>query len=158
MKASVGCSLITDVFDIEKFSLSVDDIPSIRNMVTEAIGGNIDDCENVSPLLKLMFENAVKNSTRKSSQGHRHHDTIKEFAASLLCLIGSGGYELIQINLGNALPHVSTSRRLIATQRKVTEEEFYFDELKSQLIKFKAPFFVNIQIDDTRIINKVEYD
>ena len=38
------------------------------------------------------------------------------------------------------------------------EGEFYFNELRSHLEKWKAPLFVNIQLDDTRIINKVEYD
>ena len=65
---------------------------------------------------------------------------------------------MIQANLGNALPTVSTPRRLIYSSRKVTEGEFYFDELKAHLMKFDAPFFVNIQLDDSRIINKVEYD
>ena len=105
-----------------------------------------------------MYKNADQNSKRKNSQGHRHDDTIKEFAASLLCLLGNAGYELIQANLGNALPHVSTPRRLIYSNRKITEGEFYFDELKVHLLKFNAPLYVNIQLDDTRIINKVEYD
>ena len=38
------------------------------------------------------------------------------------------------------------------------EGEFYFDELCQHLKKWNAPPFVHIHLDDTRIINKVEYD
>ena len=158
MTASTDCSKITDYFDIQSFADSVIDIPEVCSIVNETIGTCSDGESRVAPLLKLMFENAIQNSKKKSSKGHRHDDTIKEFSASLLCLIGNAGYELIQANLGNALPHVSSSRRLIYSHRKVIEGEFYFDELKCHLTKFKAPLFVNIQLDDTRIINKVEYD
>lgn len=125
--------------------------------VNKAVGCP-EEGANVAPLLKLMYKNAIENSKRKSPQGYRHDDTIKEFAASLFSLLGNSGYELIQANFGNALPNVSTPRRLIYSNRKVREGEFYFDELKSHLIKSKAPLCVNIQLDDTRIINKVEYD
>ena len=157
MSASLTCSKITDYFDIKSFADSANDIPEVCSIVNTAVG-NTDEDSNVAPLLKLLYENSIKNSKRKSGNGHRHDDNIKEFSASLLCLLGNAGYELIQANLGNALPHVSTPRRLIYSQQKVTEGQFYFDELKSHLEKFDAPLFVNIQLDDTRIINKVEYD
>ena len=75
-----------------------------------------------------------------------------------MCLIGSAGYEMIQANFGCGLPHISTARRLVQKQRKIVEGEFYFNELQSHLQKWNAPPFINIQLDDTRIINKVEYD
>ena len=47
---------------------------------------------------------------------------------------------------------------MISKKKKVIEGEFLFDELLEHLKRFKAPHFVNIHLDDTRIINKIEYD
>ena len=106
----------------------------------------------------LAVSTILENSSKLSPQGYRHDDTVKQFAASLLCLTGSGGYGMLQANLGNALPHITTAQKVISQQRKIVEGEFYFDELLSHLKKWKAPLFVNLHLDDTRIINKVEYD
>ena len=38
------------------------------------------------------------------------------------------------------------------------EGKFYFNELKSHLDEWKAPPFVNIHIDDTRVKSLIEYD
>ncbi len=155
MKASLSCAKITDYFNIEDFSRKADDDIEIRACINRSIG--IDESKSVAPILKRLFENAVKNTDLKS-KGHRHDKLIKQFAASLLCLIGPGGYEMLQANLGCGLPHISTAQRSIRSQRKVIEGDFYFQELKDHLEKWQAPPFVNIQLDDTRIINKIEYD
>ena len=65
---------------------------------------------------------------------------------------------MLQTNLGNALPHISTAQQVIRNQRKVIEGEFYFEELLDHLKKWNAPLYVNVHLDDTRIVNKVEYD
>ena len=108
--------------------------------------------------MRRLYNNALENEKKKSPQGHRHDEVIKQFGTSLLCVNGKAGYELIQCNFGNGLPHFNTAQRVISEQRKVIEGEFYFDELKEHLLKWKAPLFVNAHLDDTRIINKVEYD
>ena len=141
---SQGCSKLTDHFDIERFADSAKAIPEVCSIVNKAVWRCPEEDSNVAPLLKLLFKNTIQNSRRKNSQGHRHDETIKEFSASFLCLLSNAGYELIQANLGNALPQVSTPRSFIYSSRKVTEGEFYFDELKAYLTRFDAPFFVNI--------------
>ena len=44
------------------------------------------------------------------------------------------------------------------SKKKVVEGEIYVEELKEHLNKWNSPLFINIHIDDTRILNKVEYD
>ena len=83
---------------------------------------------------------------------------IKKFACSLFCLIGKAGYQLLQVNLGNALPSIVTVLRDLATKKKVKEGDFLFDELVTHLKEWKAPMYIHIHLDDTRIINRVEYD
>lgn len=157
MKASIDCTKISDFFDIDYFIKEVDNNDSLRSTINRAVG-NSDVNDKIAPLLKKLYTNAQNNATRNSPQGHRHVDIIKSFAGSLLCMIGSAGYDLLQSNLGSALPHISTARKVIASERKIIEGEFYFDELLNHLQKWNAPMFVNIHLDDTRIMNKVEYD
>ena len=82
---------------------------------------------------------------------------MKEFAGALSCLVGRSGYELLQVNLGGALPSTNTVQRKISN-RNVTEGHFYFDELKSHLNEWEAPLFVHVHLDETRIKHGVEYD
>ena len=44
-------------------------------------------------------------------------------------MIGKGGYELVQTKLGPALPSINTVQCQVS-QRKITEGQFYFNELK----------------------------
>ena len=74
------------------------------------------------------------------------------------CLVGKGGYELLANNLGSALPCLRTVLREISLKKRVNEGEFQFDELKQNLSEWNSPPFVHIQLDDTRIIHKIEYD
>ena len=112
---------------------------------------------HVKPLLRRLFENAEKNNEKKSKHGYRHEKIVKDFAAALYCLIGRSGYELLQTNLGGALPTINTIERMIS-KKKLREGKFYFEELKSHLDEWNAPPFVHINLDDTRVINRVEYD
>ena len=105
-----------------------------------------------------MFQNAASNSNKKNAQGFRHDETIHKFAPSLFCLIGKAGYEMLQKNLGNALPSVSTIHRNVGLSRKIKEGEFRFDDLVQHLKEWKAPPGIHIQTDDTRILQRVEYD
>ena len=110
----------------------------------------------VQPLLQKIYENAQNNS-RGSKHGYRHDSAVKQFATALFCLVGQSGYELLQSNLGSALPSVATILRLIS-HKKIEEGQFYFDEVKTHLTEWNAPLFVHIHVDDTRCKNRVEYD
>ena len=111
---------------------------------------------NVTPLLQRIFENAQNNSGG-SKHGFRHDLIVKKFGAALYCLVGRSGFELLQTNLGSALPSISTVQRLVTT-KKVKEGKFYFKELKNHLEEWKSPPYVNIHIDDTRVKALIEYD
>jgi len=41
---------------------------------------------------------------------------------------------------------------------RIKEGEFLFDESLDHLKKWKAPKYVHVHMDDTRVLNKVEYD
>ena len=83
---------------------------------------------------------------------------VKEFASALFCIMGRSGYEFIKSNLGDVMPSLSTANRVLSTQRNMKEGHFYFIELKEHLLKWKSPLFVHIHMDDTRVLNHVEYD
>ena len=104
----------------------------------------------VKPLLRKLLQNAEKNNEDIAKRGYRHDPIIKNFACALYCLIGKSGYELLQINLGGAIPVVCTVERMISKKR-LTEGEFYFDELQKHLEEWSAPSFVHIHLDDTRV-------
>lgn len=109
----------------------------------------------MAPLLLRIYENAKKNSRKNSN---RHDLTVKNFSLALLILTGKAGYELLQRNLGDALPAYSTLQRMLGKKERMEEGKFYFEELMLHLKEWKAPKYVHIQLDDTRIINKVVYD
>ncbi len=48
--------------------------------------------------------NLKKNYEKASKQGYRHESIIKEFAFSLLFLIGKAGYDFLHANFDNTLP------------------------------------------------------
>ena len=104
----------------------------------------------VKPLLRRLFQNAEKNNEDRCKRGYRHDKIVKDFAAALFCLIGRSGYELLQTNLGGAIPTVCTVERMIS-KKKLSEGQFYFDELKEHLVEWTAPPFVHIHLDDTRV-------
>ena len=107
-------------------------------------------------MLHKLFDNAKKNNSNSTS--NRHDETVKHFAACLFCLIGKANYEFLVANLGSSLPSVSTVQRLVSKEKKLCEGEFDFDELVKHLKRFNAPFIVNVHLDDTRIIHRIEYD
>ena len=99
--------VITEYFDFERFTKLIDEDNTLRTEINKTVGKNAH--ETVAPLLRHLYDIAQSNS-KKTTKGHRHDEVVKKFAASLLCLISSGGYQMVQTNLGNALPHISTAQ------------------------------------------------
>ena len=116
---------VTDCFDIFSFAATVDESPDIRSEINNICG--IEKTASVKPVLNILYENA-KNNSQKSKSSYQHNDTVMDFAISLKCLVGTSGYEFIQTNLGNALPHVSTVNRRIS--QPIKEGEFLFQDVK----------------------------
>ena len=100
----------------------------------------------------------MANTCKKSKQAYRHDVVLRKFASSFYCLIGKSGYELLSSNLGNALPSLRAVQRIISTKQIINEGEFQFDQLQQHLNEWKSKPYVHIQLDDTRIINRIEYD
>ena len=153
---STGQCKITAFFDIVNVSDFIDANDYIRKELNSACGNESNS--SVQPILRRLLENAERNNQSTTSKGNRHDQMIKKFACSLFCLIGKAGYQLLQVNLGNALPSIVTVLRDLATKKKVKEGDFLFDELVTHLKEWKAPMYIHIHLDDTRIINRVEYD
>ena len=146
-----------DYFDTEKLSEVIDAHDSTRTAINNSFGINMND--SVKPILKKLLENAERNSQKKSAKGFRRDVTIKKFASCLFCLIGKAAYyEMLQQNLGCALPSVDTLNKNLAKGEKIKEGEFRFDELVKHLKHWNCPMGVHIQLDDTRILQRVEYD
>ena len=108
--------------------------------------------------MEILFENAKKNSECSSKHANRYDITVETFASSLYCLIGKNGYELLLANLGSALPSRTSIQRTVASRKKIREDEFGFDELSDHLKDFDSPRFVNIHLNDTRIIHRIVYE
>lgn len=111
----------------------------------------------VVPLLQRLYRHSESNS-RRSKKGFRYDDVVKRFAVAVYILNGSSGYDLIRSNFSKSLPHCSIIQKVIGKQKKLNEGEFHFDELCKHLKKWESPPFVHLHLDDTRIINKIEYD
>ena len=109
----------------------------------------------MAPLLQRIYENAKSNANKNSN---RHDGVVKKFALALLILIGNAGHELLQTNLKDALPAYSTLQCMMSLKERPVEGRFYFDELFAHLREWKAPLYVHVHLDDTRIRNRIEYD
>ena len=147
---------INDYFDPDQFTRSINEVSVVREKVNETFGN--EKSVTVKPILDMLYKNALKNASTSSSRANRHDKTIKIFASSIFCLVGKSGYEFLQSNLGEALPSLSTISRMISDKVRMREGQFLFDELKIHLDLWNAPPFVHIHLDDTRVLNRVEYD
>ena len=78
-------------------------------------------------LFKQLLLNAHKNCSHLP-QGRRHSEVIKKFSLFLLLTMGPSAYELLQKNLPEALPSLSTVQREVnKCYSPLQEGEFMFD-------------------------------
>ncbi len=154
--ASPGQQRITQYFDCNVLSDFIDKNEVAKISITNVLG--TEKNTSIKPILQKLMENAERNSNKKSSHGFRHDETTRKFAASLFCLTGKAAYEMLQANFGSALPSVATIHRIVASQNKIQEGDFRFDALVEHLKQWNAPMGVHIQLDDTRILKRIEYD
>ena len=113
---------------------------------------------NLSFLLKILYETALKNSDRQK-KGNRYPGEIYMFASDTLLTAGPMFYEKLQANLPDSLPCISEVRKFVAkTADPVREGVFRFEELKQFLQSRNLPLKVWLSEDGTRMISKFEYD
>ena len=146
---------ITDFFDVETVVSFIEQNKQAREEITQLCGSSYSS-ETIKPILLKLMKNAKSNAGKKTGSGH--DPIIVKFASALYCLIGKASYELLQVNLGTALPSVATLQRRIGKGEKIKEGDFRFDELADHLQNWNAPKAVHIHLDDTRILKRVEYD
>ena len=108
-------------------------------------------------LFKRPLLNAHKNCLHLP-QGRRHSEVIKKLL-SLLLTMGPSAYELLQKNLPEALPSLSTvQREANKCYSPLQEGEFMFDQLSTYLDVHNAPKIISMSEVATRIISRIEYD
>ena len=149
-------SIITDFFDLSSVVHVIENNVTIRTEINNSIGREPE--KSVAPILEELYSTAEQNSKKSKKNANRFSKTVKEFASSLYCLIGKSSYDFVQTNLGSALPSTPTVTRSIAKKPKLKEGEFDFVSVKEHLETWKAPYFVHVHIDDTRVLCRVEYD
>ena len=146
-------TFISDSYHVE-ISEAINKQEMSRTEVNNICGN--EKTQSVAPIMELRFENGQTNSVCLSNHANQHDTTLKEFASSLVCLIGKSGYELLLTNLVSALPSMTSIQRMVANRKKIKAGEFQYDELSDHLKDFNSPRFVNIHLDNTRIIHRVE--
>ena len=115
---------------------------------------------------KLSFSNIlqqlIKNAERNHDKYHthrRHSEIIKKFAMALFLFAGPLSYEFLHQNIPQALPCVRTIQTAIYSEYQIIDEGlFRFGQLKEHIDRYKAPPFVSIGEDATRVVGRVEYD
>ena len=120
-----------DFLNSTKLSEVIDSNDDLRHKMNQVYGK--EQKATVKPILCKLMENAKKNALKTSASSFRHEDIVKKFASSLYCITGKAAYEMLQVNLGGALPSVSTLQRTISTVKRIKEGNFRFDELVSHL-------------------------
>ena len=61
----------------------------------------------------------VQMNAKGGENANRHDAVVKEFVSALFCIMGRLGHEFIESNLGDAIPSLSTTYRLLSTQRNM---------------------------------------
>ena len=147
---------ITDFFDVTSIGVFIDRNENLRSDVNNSLGR--EPQVSVKPILETLYRNAQSHNLLKSKNAYRHSDLVKKFSSSLMCIVGRSGYEFIQSNFGNALPSIATVNRSVSVKAPIKEGEFYFQDVKDHLVKWKCPLFIHVHVDDTRVLSQIEYD
>lgn len=112
---------------------------------------------NATKFLDELILSTNRNSS-KTEAGYRYPQDLKLFACNLFMSMGRGTYEILYKNLKPALPSISTAERCLSSyDKKVTEGQFRFEELKKHLEDRNLPKNLWISEDGTRIKAIVEY-
>lgn len=109
---------------------------------------------------KLSFSNILQELIKNAECNHdkyhthrRHLEIIKRFATALFLFAGSLSYEFLHQNIPQALPCVRTIQTAIYSEYQVIDEGlFRFDQLKEHIDRYKAPPFVSVGEDATRVV------
>ena len=111
-----------------------------------------------SNILQELIKNAERNHYKYPTH-RRHSEIMRKFATALFLFAGPLSYEFIHQNIPQALPCVRTIQTAIYSEYQVIDEGlFRFDQLKEHIDRYKAPPFVSIGEDTTRVVGRVEYD
>lgn len=109
-------------------------------------------------LFKKLMTNAQNNCACVPKR-RRHSEIMKKFSLSLLLMVGPSAYKLINANMPEAFPSLSTvEREASKCYQPLKEGEFLFDKLSAHLDAYNAPRIISISEDATRVVSHVEYD
>ena len=77
---------INDYFDFTDVAAVINNEEVLRTEVNQLLGREEND-DSVTPVMKLLFENAKKNSMCASMQANRHAITIKKLLLRCIALL-----------------------------------------------------------------------
>ena len=145
---------ISNYFDPVSISTFIDNEDILRTEINRISGNETN--KSVAPIMKILYENAQKNAACTSKQTgtmKQSKHLLARFFVSLVKVVMTF-YSLILEVLCVFIMYTE----VIIKSQKIKEGDYQFDELSEHLKDFKAPPFINIPLDDTRLINRVEYD
>lgn len=113
--------------------------------------------ESITVLRSII--DAAKTNIGRSKNAYRFKSTLKQWFSYIYTVSGRFAYEVLEKNLGCAVPSITTVRRTVSHfSCKVSEGVFRFKQLKEYLLENNFPLTVWISEDATRITSRVQYD
>ena len=127
---------ITSFFD--SLNNFIDEKEIVKRIFSAVQGQREEMTMNVSPLLKQLLSNAIRNA-EKLPQQRCHHYVSKKFATSLFIYSGSMTYDFLYRNLSDALLPLQMVQHIVSDNYELAHEgEFHFDELLQHLESYNA--------------------
>ena len=122
------------------------------------VSQNIEIVGDDMKLLRSLVD-AARVNVGRSKGGYRFESSLKQLFSYIYSVGGRFAYEVLQKNLGCAIPTISTICRTVSQfSLRVSEGLFRFKELREYLIENKYPLCVWISEDATRITSRIQYD
>lgn len=113
--------------------------------------------ENYSFVLNCLIKAATQQNASKGKTGHRHENSMKDFACYIFMLGGRLLYETIYMNLPLPSP-TSVGRYLHDNGPEIIEGVMRCSQLKKYLEERNLPMVVWVSEDGTRITGRLQYD
>lgn len=111
-------------------------------------------CKNI---IKILRDTSL-NNTQRGKNKKVYRNTLKEFCTYLYIIGGKLIYETLQANLKDSIPSLATVKRTIHGCQSIEEGQMRFRDLKNFLRNNGYPMRVWISEDQTKIVERVEYD
>lgn len=151
--------LVRETIDTKgaQYFCTVDDVQQKEDEEKEAEKGKVAASKTHFFLNKLV--KAADQNLKRPKAGYRYAEDVKYFSSYIRMIAGPLAYETLQRNLEGALPSLpSTNRYIKSSNHFVGEGILRHNELLLYLTERNLPLWVSLSEDQTRIVNRVQYD